>query len=59
MVADGVVLAGVFSEGVDGLSQLVMQSSIAIDGGKAWEQRLDFNSKSFEVTILPNYYHSY
>ena len=63
VVGDGEVLAGVCSEsptsdgngvGVGGVtvSQLVVESSLEIDGGKAWEQRVRDNSKSFEVKYV-------
>jgi hypothetical protein len=44
-VSHGQVLAGVFSS--DG-SQMLMKSSTHIDGGRAWEQRLEWNPKTFE-----------
>ncbi len=50
-LTDGQVLAGVFSEGGD---QLVMKSSTSIDGGKNWEQQLEWNSKSFEEVYNMN-----
>jgi hypothetical protein len=45
------VMAGVFSD--DG-GQLVMRSTTAVDGGKAWEQRIEGNPKSFEEVYNMN-----
>ena len=44
-LSEGQVLAGVFTD--DG-SQLVMKSATSIDGGKAWEQKLEWNPRTFE-----------
>ena len=44
-LSEGQVLAGVFTD--DG-SQLVMKSATTIDGGKAWEQKLEWNPRTFE-----------
>lgn len=41
----GQVLAGVFTEGGN---QLVIKSSTSIDGGKAWEEKLEWNPKTFQ-----------
>jgi len=44
-LGEGQVLAGVFN---DEGSQIVIRSSTTIDGGKAWEQKLEWNPKTFQ-----------
>lgn len=50
-VSHGQVLAGVFSS--DG-QQMLMKSSTHIDGGRAWEQKLEWNPKTFEDVYRMN-----
>mmetsp|Transcript_12141 Transcript_12141/g.10978 ORF Transcript_12141/g.10978 Transcript_12141/m.10978 type:complete len:537 (-) Transcript_12141:68-1678(-) len=51
IVEAGQVLAGVFS---DDESLLVIKSNISIDGGKAWEKRVEGNPYSFEEVYNNN-----
>eukprot|EP00607_Mallomonas_marina_P007923 CAMPEP_0182424908 /NCGR_PEP_ID=MMETSP1167-20130531/11177_1 /TAXON_ID=2988 /ORGANISM="Mallomonas Sp, Strain CCMP3275" /LENGTH=576 /DNA_ID=CAMNT_0024605079 /DNA_START=80 /DNA_END=1807 /DNA_ORIENTATION=- len=44
-LSEGQVLAGVFN---DEGSQIIMRSSTKIDGGKAWEEKLEWNPKTFQ-----------
>jgi hypothetical protein len=50
-LTDGQVLTGVFSDNGD---QLVMKSSVSVDGGKAWEKKLEWNPYSFEEVYNMN-----
>lgn len=44
-LSEGQVLAGVFT---DEGNQLVIRSATTIDGGKAWEEKLEWNPKTFQ-----------